>query len=145
MKTGSYLRKKSILPLARLERALWKVFSLFIKIRDNWTCFTCGERSRGPRMHAGHFIEDAVGGLALRYNETNVHAQCENCNCHSNDMKAKYEKRMIDVYGLDIVLALKKLKHKVVKDFDFKTTTDYYKQKVENMIIYGPLSFDESI
>jgi hypothetical protein len=31
-------------------------------------------------MHAGHFIPKSVGGIALYFNEDNVHACCYHCN-----------------------------------------------------------------
>lgn len=66
--------------LAQLKKDLWKVFALYIKQRDNYTCFTCGAVVEGHNAHAGHFIPKSAGGLALYFHEDNVHAQCAKCN-----------------------------------------------------------------
>ncbi|MES2060229.1 MAG: recombination protein NinG [Patescibacteria group bacterium] len=139
------LRKHSTAPTARLERALWAIFSLFVKIRDGWRCFLCGKRSVGSGMHAGHFIEDAVGGVALRYHEMNVHAECSFCNLYREGHKEAYEKKMLETYGEEAVQKLKDLKNTTIYGFDYKTQTAYYKEQVSNMKLHGPLSFNESI
>ncbi len=71
------MKKKTV---AQWKRKLWPIFSLYIRTRDKFTCFTCGRKGTGSGIHAGHFIPDAVGGLALKFHEENVHAQCWNCN-----------------------------------------------------------------
>ena len=121
----SKLRKNSIQEGPKLEKALWTIFALYIKWRDNWTCFICGKRYTDSRIHAGHFIEDAIGGLILRFNERNVHAQCEECNSYKNTNK-KYELRMLEVYGQKVVDELRMLKWKVIKDFPFKEKIELY-------------------
>ncbi len=139
------MKKQSSSPAARAARALWKIFSLFIKIRDGWRCFLCGTRAYGRKMHAGHFIEDAVGGVLLRYHEGNVHAECDDCNLHRADHREAYEKKMIATYGADFVAELRMLIHKTEHDFDYRVKTEYYTQEVEKMKLFGPLSFEESI
>jgi len=74
------LRKKSKQKIPILKRKLWKVFSDYIKKRDKNICFTCSRRCEGSGAHAGHFIPKSVGGLALYFDEDNVHTQCFNCN-----------------------------------------------------------------
>lgn len=65
---------------ASLKKKLWKVFSAYIRKRDKGICFTCGKYAEGSGYHAGHFIAKASGGLALYFNEDNVHGQCYHCN-----------------------------------------------------------------
>lgn len=142
-KTRKALRKKSISPSSKAKSALWAVFSLFIKLRDNWTCFTCGIRIVGPKMGAGHFIEKSVGGLRLYFHQLNVHAQCENCNCYLPGNREKYEKRMISVYGIGIVNELKRIQHQeITKNFDFAAETSFFKARVAGMYTktHGPVS-----
>ena len=62
--------------LTQQKKKLWKYFSAYIRARDGYRCFTCDRFATGSGMHAGHFITNSVGGLGLRYEETNVHAQC---------------------------------------------------------------------
>ncbi len=72
--------KKKSESISSLKKKLWTVFSLYIRQRDKFTCFTCGKKGEGSGMHAGHFIPKSVGGIALYFHEDNVHAQCYHCN-----------------------------------------------------------------
>lgn len=76
MKKTPLIRQKSKTSISTLKRKLWKVFSLFIRQRDNYRCFTCGRHATGSGMHAGHYIPKSAGGIILYFNEKNVHAQC---------------------------------------------------------------------
>lgn len=76
-KVGKAKKKQSI---STLKKKLWKEFSLFIRNRDKWTCYTCGRKAEGSGLHSGHFISKSVGGISLYFHEKNVNAQCYNCN-----------------------------------------------------------------
>lgn len=80
--------------ISQLKKELWKWFSLYIRQRDNFTCFTCGRKGEGSGMHAGHFIPKSVGGLALYFNEDNVHCQCYHCNINLGGNQYIYGKRL---------------------------------------------------
>lgn len=59
------------------------IFSQFIRIKaaDEYgmaVCVTCGVRRRWNVLQAGHWI--TRDRWATRYDERNVHPQCENCN-----------------------------------------------------------------
>lgn len=45
---------------------------------------------------AGHFIPRSVGGLALYFNEDNVHCQCSYCNLTMQGNIYEYGKRLGD-------------------------------------------------
>lgn len=129
----SPLRKVSKDPTAKRCAVLWKVFSLYIKERDNWTCILSGKRIKGPEMHAGHFIEDAVGGLALRYNEDNVHAQHQDSNMNSTSETGDlYEEALIKKIGRARVDELYRLKYQAItKDFDVEERIEYFREKLK--------------
>ncbi len=101
---------------ALLKRNLWREFSLFIKVRDNYTCITCGRQGTGNGMHAGHFVPSAVGGLALRYNEANVHAQCYHCNINLGGWGERYTEVLEKRHGKKYVNDLRKLKYKLLNE-----------------------------
>lgn len=70
-------KKRTVKPsITKLKKELWKWFSLYVRTRDKYRCFTCDRYAKGSGLHAGHFISNSTGGLGLRYEETNVHAQC---------------------------------------------------------------------
>lgn len=88
------LRKQGKQKISILKRKLWKVFSLYIRTRDNFTCFICKRRGEGSAIHAGHFIPKSVGGIALYFNEDNVHACCYHCNINLGGNLYEYGLRL---------------------------------------------------
>jgi hypothetical protein len=118
------MKKKST---AKLKKELWKIFSLYVRTRDNWTCFTCGAIGYGYSMHAGHFIPASVGGLSLYFHEKNVHAQCARCNLWLQGNQYIYGVRL----GKRTVNTLNALRGKIVKwdESDYLKKIEYYKKK----------------
>lgn len=78
-------------------------------------------------MHAGHFVTNSTGGLALRYNEDNVHAQCYHCNINLSGNWVVYRERMVDRYGEKFVRELELSRHNIVKDFNYEEEIQKYK------------------
>jgi hypothetical protein len=117
-------RKKTI---SQLKKILWKEFSIFIRNRDKYLCFTCRRKGEGSGMHAGHFISKSVGGLALYFNEKNVNAQCYNCNINLSGNIWEYGQRL----GEETVQELYKLKNETWKwsTEDYEVKIDFYKEK----------------
>lgn len=78
------------------------VFNKFIRLRDEGSaCISCG-RSSGAKMNAGHYL--SVGAHPeLRFNELNVHLQCEHCNSYKSGNQAQYRPRLIEKIGLQQV------------------------------------------
>lgn len=109
-----------------------KVFELYIRYRDNWTCITCGAHYPNDTMlcHAGHYV--GRGNHALRWNEKNVNAQCRSCNGkeHWQGDKNTYALALKRRYGESILEELEGLKHQVNKP-NRSALYAYYKEKVE--------------
>ncbi len=78
------------------------VFNKFIRLRDEGSsCISCG-RNSGAKMNAGHYL--SVGAHPeLRFNEFNVHLQCEHCNSYKSGNQAQYRPRLIEKIGLQQV------------------------------------------
>jgi len=96
-----------------LEKALDKVFSEYIRLRDAdsngyvW-CITCGRThywSDGHQINCGHFIPR--GRKATRFDERNCHGQCVKCNMYKSGEWDIYEQRMIELYGKEVVEEIK--------------------------------------
>lgn len=124
-KSGNKKKKPSI---SKLKKRLWEQFSLYIRNRDGWTCFTCGRKGEGSGIHAGHFIPKASGGLALYFNEDNVHAQCFHCNHHLGGNQWEYGLKL----GPKKVEELYKLKNENWKwsIFEYEQKIEEYREKV---------------
>lgn len=122
-------RKKSA--LTKKKEELWLYFSTFIKHRDKQRCFTCGVFTHSRNSHAGHFIPSSVGGVGLRYDETNVHNQCMPCNLHKSGNWPAYRENMIALYGEEHVKALEARRHEITPNFDYEAKTEEYKKKCQ--------------
>ena len=92
-------RKVKLKSVSWWKKAAWKVFSRWIRNRDNWTCFTCGTRVLGMGMHAGHFVPRIHNATFL--SEINVNAQCYVCNIRKKGNAGEYAFRLIEKYGKD--------------------------------------------
>ncbi len=118
------------------KKEFWKVFSLYIRTRDGFKCFTCDNRGEGKGMHGGHFIPRASGGLSLFFHEQNVHAQCYRCNMNLGGNGAEYYKRMVEKYGQDAVddlFILRDTGYKKYDIVDYQGLIEEYKIKLEEL------------
>lgn len=112
-----------------LRKKLWTLFSLFIRERDKYKCFTCDKIATGSGMHAGHFITGATCSPELYFCEENVHAQCYNCNINLSGNWVKYETKMIEKYGDKFV---KELKLRRTLEMGQKKDESWYKDKIDH-------------
>lgn len=89
---------KSLKTRSEWLRDAQAVFNRYIRLRDDGLpCISCG-RNTGAKMNAGHYL--SVGAHPeLRFNELNVHRQCEHCNSFKSGNQAEYRKRLIDKIG----------------------------------------------
>lgn len=77
-------------------------FNAFIRMRDiELPCISCGRHHTG-QYHAGHYL--SVGARpALRFDEANVHKQCQPCNTHLSGNIVLYRKSLISKIGQEEV------------------------------------------
>lgn len=120
--------------MSKLRKEADKVFSIWIRERDEWVCFTCGTRvedlgdwKQRRLMHAGHYVSRTC--LALRYEEKNVHAQCWQCNIAKKGNYPVYAIKMIDKYGEQFLRELDRI-YRGSKAVPFKYGREFY----ENII-----------
>jgi hypothetical protein len=74
----------------------------FIRARDaDLPCISCGRYHQG-QQHAGHYL--SVGARPeLRFEESNIHLQCQPCNVHLSGNLILYRKALIEKIGIDQV------------------------------------------
>lgn len=94
-----------------LHRKAWKIFSLWIRKRDNFTCFTCGKKD--GIMNAGHFYHNY-----LDFDEQNINCQCSYCNKWLSGNLAIYAERLIEKYGIRVFKNLSQRRFKVLYTTD---------------------------
>lgn len=104
---------------------LWKVFSRYIRLRDNGTCFTCGVKKHYKEMQAGHFIHNV-----LDFDEMNINCQCARCNKFLQGAGATYAMRLLDKYGAE---EFNELRKRAAKALGGERREEHeYKEMLEN-------------
>jgi hypothetical protein len=98
-------RKQAIKSLGELHKEAQPEFNRYIRLRDRGQpCISC-QRHHTGQIHAGHYR--SVGAAAeLRYDESNVHAQCAPCNNHLSGNAIDYRINLIKKIGIDGVKLL---------------------------------------
>lgn len=126
------------------EKALWRVFSKYIRLRDaDWRgyvrCISCSTvRMWDDGIDAGHFY--SVGSdKALKYNEVNCNGQCRSCNSFKSGNLLEYRRGMIAKYGEEVLKKLEvshyiKTTRKKLNQAEINVMYDFYKKKVESIL-----------
>lgn len=126
-------RRKKKHDIAWHKKKLWGIFTKYIKLRENYQCFTCGKFATGQGMGGGHFISKAACPPTLYFHEDNVHAQCTECNLHLEGNHYIYGVRL----GKRRVNALYSLKNKLVGEVwsieDYKKKIEEYERKLKDI------------
>ena len=88
--------------LKGLKSKAWKLFSLYIRQRDDGVCYTCGIKQDFRSTHAGHFIHGKKYPLSY-FDERNVNCQCPRCNRFLSGNLTVYAQRLVKQYGPQIL------------------------------------------
>lgn len=122
--------------LGKWKKEFWTVFTEYIKLRDGYTCITCGKKGSGSGIHGGHFIPRSVGGLSLFFHEDNVHAQCIDCNINKGGYGAEYYPKLVEKIGQKRVDELFKLRDTGYKKYskqDYADAIALYQFKIDSL------------
>ena len=128
--------------ISQLKKKCWKVFSIYIRMRDGlrttgsteWAlCITCGKRYHFKLLQAGHFI--AGRHSANLFSERGTHAQCYNCNINLKGATLEYRRQIIKLYGEGADIALEEEARQIRKFTipELLSMIDYYKERIEFM------------
>jgi 5-methylcytosine-specific restriction endonuclease McrA len=110
--------------LTPAEKRLDKVFSTYIRMRDTKTkgdvrwgkCCTCGGIKHYADLDAGHYCDRS--NKCTRWDEQNVHAQCQSCNRFAGGRQDDYAIFLMEKYGKEILEELHRRKWQVCKFSD---------------------------
>lgn len=91
------MKKKKLLSISKLKREADRVFSLWVRNREQ-ACVLCGSRNS---LQNGHFISRSIN--VLRYSEINCHTCCCSCNVFKNGNMPAYAQFMLKTYGPKII------------------------------------------
>lgn len=99
----------ALITIPKLTAKAQKVFNAYIRKRDSedgyFTCISCGQTLPIEKMNAGHYIPQK-GSSALRFDEDNVHGECEYDNAFNEFHLIPYRKNLIDKIGERRVLEM---------------------------------------
>lgn len=130
MKARKKLKKPKKRSVKLLKLELWKYLSLYVKQRDNWTCYTCKKYVHGSNAHCGHFVPSSICGLGLRYDPDNLRTQCFACNVFKSGNYVTFRENLVKDYGEEYVKRLEARRHEITKDFDYEAAIEKYKRLV---------------
>jgi len=109
------------------------IFNKFIRLRDKGqVCISC--QKQALKENAGHFF-NANNHWNVRFNENNVHLQCEHCNTYLSGNLLEYRTNLINKIGNSEFLILEaeaRKTRKFTKD-ELKEIITEYKQKVKQL------------
>ena len=117
---------------------LWRVFSLYVRLRDsdengNGKCITCGKLVHYQSAHCGHFISRRY--LATKFDEQNNALQCVSCNTYNQGRQFEYALAIDRKYGKGTAEKLYLKSKQTCKrgKFEIDEMTKYYKKEVEKL------------
>ena len=119
-------------------KALDKVFSMYIRLRDSkefdftaFRCCACRQIKPFSMADAGHFVNRRF--MSVRWNETNVNAECSACNRYEESNSSGYSLFMLKKYGKNHIEYLDGLKRTPAKfiDSELKLIELDYKKKIK--------------
>lgn len=129
---------KTIIKKHVTEAMVWKIFSMFIRLRDAddngvAICFTCGRHKLWTQGDCGHGIPRQH--KATKFNETNNHFQCKQCNGFEGGMREVYAKNVDARYGPGTWAKLLVASRATCKrnSHDFQIMYSYYVERVAEL------------
>jgi len=114
-----------------LVKATQIVFNKYIRLRDkDELCISCKQKPK--KSNAGHFY-NANNHWNVRFNENNVHLQCEHCNTFLSGNLINYRENLLKKIGAEEFNVLEG-KSKVTRKFtkeELKEIIETYKKKIK--------------
>ncbi len=102
---------KKQLSLKNLKKKADKIFSEYIRRRDNGLCVCCGKVATWQEMQCGHYY--SRGKFGTRYNEINCNSCCCRCNVFLSGNYPAYSEFMYNKYTKKQMTKLKEESKKV--------------------------------
>jgi hypothetical protein len=107
-------------------------FNKYIRLRDaQEVCISCQKPPK--KRNAGHY-RTTKAAPELRFNEDNVHVQCEPCNTYLSGNISNYRHGLINKIGIERVEAIEgphEAKHYTIDEI--REIKEHYKQKTKQL------------
>ena len=110
-----------------------QVFNKFIRVRDaGLNCISCNKPCK--KENAGHYYSQG-GHSAVRFDEDNVHLQCEACNTYLSGNLLNYQIGIEQRIGAQKLMELQAKAHEVKKwtKDELKQIIETYKKKINEI------------
>ena len=117
-----------------LVKATQIVFNKYIRLRDkDELCISCKQKPK--KSNAGHYY-NANNHWNVRFNENNVHLQCEHCNTFLSGNLINYRENLLKKIGAEEFQLLEAEANKTRKftKEELKEIIEAYKKKINNLI-----------
>ncbi len=125
--------KKDLMTASDWLKIAQQTFNKFIRERDKGQlCISCEQKPK--KINAGHYFS-AGGHSNLRFNEDNVHLQCEKCNQFLSGNLLNYQIGIEKRIGGQRLLELHEQAH-IEKKFtieELREINEIYKQKIKEL------------
>ena len=125
--------KEELQTIQDLVKIAQQVFNAYIRKRDEGNkCISC---YRVPvKKNAGHFYSSG-GHWSVRFDERNVHLQCEHCNTFLSGNLINYRENLIKKLGYDEFerLSSEAMKTRNFTKDELKEIIKTYKQKIKEL------------
>ena len=125
--------KNDLMTLSDYLKIAQQVFNKYIRERDkNELCISC--QKTPLKKNAGHFY-NANNHYSVRFDERNVHLQCEHCNTYLSGNLIFYRENLIKKIGIkefeDLSLIANETRKFTIQEI--KELIDEYKNKLKNI------------
>ncbi len=123
--------KSDLMTLQDYLKIAQMVFNKFIRLRDHGKeCISCGQPPK--KANAGHYFSQG-GHSSVRFDEDNVHLQCEPCNSFLSGNLLKYQIGIEKRIGGERLIELHSRAHEVKKWTieELKKITEAYRKKIK--------------
>ena len=125
--------KDELKTLSDWIKEVQKVFNKYIRLRDEGNvCISCQKPPK--KINAGHFY-NANNHYNVRFNEDNVHIQCEYCNTYLSGNLIEYRKHLETKIGLKRMQELDEIA-RITRKYtipELKELKEYYKKKIKTL------------
>jgi uncharacterized protein YecT (DUF1311 family) len=133
LKRQTKARKEAVKPRSKWLQEAQQAFNAWIRARDACKgCISCG--THVGKANAGHYLSTAARP-ELRFDELNVHLQCERCNTYLHGNLIAYRQALIERIGLSAVESLEG-PHPAQKwtVYELKAIKDEYRARLKEIV-----------
>jgi hypothetical protein len=123
--------KEDIMTVQDYMKIAQQTFNKYIRLRDQGNnCISCGKNPK--KENAGHFYS-AGTHTAVRFDERNVHMQCEHCNSFLSGNLLNYREKLLNKLGFEEFdrLSVDAMKTRKYTREELKQLIEEYKDKIK--------------